>query len=110
MTICLDINYFRRRVAEKEQELAAAEEIGDTSATEEASRDLESCRQFLAKFEPQGKETMMQTDTEQMLILLKAYAHDAKKQQQFKRQKELLALTAKMEQLLHKIAEVKAEQ
>ena len=110
MTICLDINYFRRRVAEKEQELAAAEEIGDTSATEEARRDLESCRQFLTKFELQGKETMMQTDTEQMLILLKAYAHDAKKQQQFKRQKELLALTAKMEQLLHKIAEVKAEQ
>ena len=110
MTIYLDINYFRRRVAEKEQELAAAEEIGDTSAAEEARRDVESCRQFLAKFEPQGKETMMQTDTEQMLILLKAYAHDAKKQQQFKRQKELLALTAKMEQLLHKIAEVKAEQ
>ena len=52
----------------------------------------------------------MQTDTKQMLILLKAYAHDAKKQQQFKRQKKLLALTAEMEQLLHKIAEVKAEQ
>lgn len=77
MTICLDINYFRRRVAEKEQELAAAEEIGNTTGAEEARRDLESCRQFLAKFEPQEKETMMQTDTEQMLILLKAYAHDA---------------------------------
>ncbi|WP_049258239.1 hypothetical protein [Eikenella corrodens] len=77
MTICLDINYFRRRVAEKEQELAAAEEIGNTAGAEESRRDLESCRQFLAKFEPQEKETMMQTDTEQMLILLKAYAHDA---------------------------------
>ncbi|WP_153716752.1 hypothetical protein [Eikenella corrodens] len=110
MTIRLDINYFRRRVAEKEQEMAAAEEIGNTAGAEEARRDLESCRQFLAKFEPQEKETIMQTDTEQMLILLKAYAHDAKKQQQFKRQKKLLALTAEMEQLLHKIAEVKAEQ
>lgn len=49
MTICLDINYFRRRIAEKEQELAAAEEIGNTSAAEEARRDLESCRQFSTK-------------------------------------------------------------
>lgn len=56
MTICLDINYFRRRIAEKEQELAAAEEIGDTSATEEASRDLESCRRFLARFETQERK------------------------------------------------------
>jgi hypothetical protein len=56
MTICLDINYFRRRVAEKEQELAAAEEIGDTSATEEVIRDLESCRRFLARFEAQERK------------------------------------------------------
>ena len=56
MIICLDINYFRRRVAEKEQELAAAEEIGDTSATEEVIRDLESCRRFLARFEAQERK------------------------------------------------------
>ena len=56
MTICLDINYFRRRIAEKEQELAAAEEIGDTSAAEEARRDLESCRRFLARFETQERK------------------------------------------------------
>ena len=56
MTICLDVNYFCRRIAEKEQELAAAEEIGNTSAAEEASRDLESCRRFLAKFETQERK------------------------------------------------------
>lgn len=56
MTICLDINYFRRRVAEKEQELAAAEEIGNTAGAEEASRDLKSCRRFLAKFETQERK------------------------------------------------------